>query len=74
MEQRSEGRSPRFYAGVVIAVLTLIFVLMNSQEVEVKFFFATATLPLIFALLLAVLLGFLLGLLAPRFRNRGKSD
>lgn len=74
MEQRSEGRSPRFYAGVVIAALTLIFVLMNSQEVEVKFFFATTTLPLVFALALAVVLGFLLGLLVPRIRNRGKSD
>ncbi len=56
-------------------ILAAIFILQNSQEVEVKFFFSTVQTPLIFALLLALGLGFLIGLGLPRFRSpRGKHD
>ena len=62
-------RSTRFYLYVAIVVLTLIFIFQNSQEVEVKFFFSTTHIPLIFALLLAAVLGFIIGLALPRFRR-----
>jgi uncharacterized integral membrane protein len=62
-------RSARFYITITAIVLAAIFILQNSQEVKVKFFFSTTTTPLIFALLLALLLGFIIGLTLPRFRR-----
>ena len=53
-------------------VLAAIFILQNSQKVQVKFFFSETDTPLIFALLFAVLLGFVIGLGLPRFRRRDR--
>jgi uncharacterized integral membrane protein len=50
-------------------VLAAIFILQNSEETEVKFFFSTTEIPLIFALLLAFALGLIVGLVLPRFRR-----
>ena len=66
-------RGARFYITIVALVLGAIFVLQNTQKVEVKFFFSTTNIPLIFALLLAGVLGFVIGLALPRFR-RPKGD
>ena len=66
-------RGARFYVTIVAVVLAAIFVLQNTQKVEVKFFFSTTNIPLIFALLLAAALGFVIGLALPRFR-RPKED
>jgi uncharacterized integral membrane protein len=66
-----QGRGARFWTIVVIAVLGLIFIFQNSQKVDVKFFFSTTNVPLVFALLLAALVGFIIGLALPRFRRRG---
>ena len=63
-------RSARFYIFLAVLILTAIFIFQNSQEVKVKFFFATTHTPLIFALLLAAFLGFIIGLALPRFRRR----
>ncbi len=65
-----KGRGARFYISVGAFVVAAIFILQNSQEVRVKFFFSTTTTPLIFALLLAAVLGFIIGLALPRFRRR----
>ena len=62
-------RGARFYVMVVAVVLAAIFILQNTQQVKVKFFFSTTNIPLIFALLLAALLGFIIGLALPRFRG-----
>jgi uncharacterized integral membrane protein len=62
-------RGARFYITIVVIVLAAIFILQNTQKVEVKFFFSTSNLPLIFALLLAAVLGFVIGLALPRFRR-----
>ena len=62
-------RGARFYITIVALVLAAIFILQNTQKVEVKFFFSTSNLPLIFALLLAAVLGFVIGLVLPRFRR-----
>jgi uncharacterized integral membrane protein len=64
-----EGRSAGFYVTVIAIVVAGVFILQNSQEVKVKFFFATTHIPLIFALLLATVLGFIIGLALPRFRR-----
>lgn len=59
----------RLWVAIAAVVLAAIFILQNSQEVEVEFFFSTTTIPLIFALLLAFGLGLVVGLVAPRFRR-----
>jgi uncharacterized integral membrane protein len=63
-------RSTRFYIWIAVIILTGIFIFQNSQEVEVKFFFSTTNLPLIWGLLLAAVLGFGIGLALPRFLRR----
>ena len=62
-------RGARFYVLVAVIVVTAVFILQNTQKVQVKFFFSTTSLPLIFALLLAAVLGFIIGLALPRFRR-----
>lgn len=64
-------RGVRFYLIVALIVIAGIFILQNTQKVEVEFFFSTTTIPLIFALLLAAVLGFLIGLALPRLRRHG---
>jgi lipopolysaccharide assembly protein A len=66
-KQRGAG----FYLAIALIVLAAIFILQNTQEVEVKFLFSTTRIPLIFALLLVALVGFLIGLALPRLRRRG---
>jgi uncharacterized integral membrane protein len=65
----SHRRSARFYVWVAVIVITAVFILQNSQKVDVKFLFSTTNIPLIFALLLAAVLGFIIGLALPRFRK-----
>ena len=67
--QARKQRGARFYFIVAVAVIAAIFIFQNSQKVEVKFFFSTTTIPLVFALLLAAVLGFIIGLALPRFRR-----
>jgi uncharacterized integral membrane protein len=69
--QGKESRSAKQWAAAVALALLLLFVLLNTQEVEVDFVVATATVPLIFALLIAGLLGALVGWLLPRVRRGG---
>jgi uncharacterized integral membrane protein len=64
-----QGRSAGFYVTVIAIVVAGVFILQNSQDVKVKFFFSTTTIPLIFALLLTLVLGFIIGLALPRFRR-----
>ncbi len=64
------GRGVKFYFWIVAIVVAAVFILQNTQHVDVKFFFSTTNIPLIFALLLAALLGFIIGLALPRFSRR----
>ena len=66
------GPKWRHYIAIGALILAAIFVLQNSQKVEVKFFFSQTDTPLIFALLLAVGLGFVIGLALPRFTGRDR--
>jgi uncharacterized integral membrane protein len=66
-----QGTNWKGWALLVALVLLLIFVIQNSQEVEIKFlFFGSFNTALIFALVIAALLGALIGWLAPRVRRR----
>jgi uncharacterized integral membrane protein len=70
-QPRREGTNWKGWATLVLVVLLLIFIIQNSQEVEIKFlFFGSFNTALIFALVLAALLGALIGWLAPRVRRR----
>ena len=64
------GRGPKFWIGVVAVVVLAIFVIQNSQRVEVDFLFTTTETPLVFALLIAGVLGAIIGWAVPRIRSR----
>jgi uncharacterized integral membrane protein len=66
----SNRRSARFYITIAAIVVGTIFVLQNTQDVKVKFFFSTTNTPLIFALLFSGAIGLIIGLALPRFRRR----
>lgn len=69
---RKEGRGWKFYVGIAALVLLAIFVIQNSQDVQVEFLFTTTDTPLFLALLLAGGLGALIGWAAPRVRRGGE--
>jgi uncharacterized integral membrane protein len=62
--------SLRQWALLAAVVVLLLFMALNSQQVEVDLIVGTATMPLIFALLIAAALGALVGWAAPRLRGR----
>ena len=66
------GRSVKQWLSLVAIGLLVLFVLVNTQEVEVNFLVTTTTIPLIFALLIAALLGALATWLLPRVRGRSE--
>ena len=72
----STGGAPRWrlYVAIGAIILAAIFILQNSQEVSVDFFFTTTETPLVFALLFAAILGFIIGLALPRLRRPKRHD
>jgi uncharacterized integral membrane protein len=56
--------------GIVLGIL-LLFIVLNSDDVEVSLLVISPEMPLGLALLIAAGLGFLAGLLFPRFRRSG---
>lgn len=73
-EKPGKQRSWRFYAAIVIAIVALVFILQNSQKVEVDFIVATTSTPLFFILLITFLAGFLAGWLWPHVRRDRKRE
>ena len=72
-----KDRSWRFYAAIAIGIVALVFIIQNSQEVEVDFIVATTSTPLFFVLLITFALGALAGWLWPhvrRDRRRQRDD
>lgn len=65
-QPRGNDRNWKLWTGVVALIVLVVFVVQNSQEVEVDFLFTTTTTPLIFALVFAGALGALVGWLLPR--------
>jgi uncharacterized integral membrane protein len=66
---RHEGRGWRTYVLVIAIVVLLIFVIQNSQKVNVDFLFSETQTPLILALLIAGGLGALIGWAWPHVRR-----
>lgn len=66
------ARSPRLWVAAVAVLVLVIFVLQNSQRVEVDFLFTTTETPLVFALVLAGVLGAVIGWAVPRIRRRAR--
>ncbi len=71
-QKGEQGFTAKQWAAAIALGLLLLFVLLNTQKVEVDFIVTTANVPLVFALLIAGLLGALVGWLLPRVRGRGK--
>ena len=71
---RQEGHSWRLYVLLIALVVLAIFVLMNSQKVEVDFLVGQTEAPLIVALLLAGVLGALIGWAWPHVRRSRKYE
>jgi uncharacterized integral membrane protein len=71
---RKEGRGARFYLLIAAIVLLAIFVLQNSQDVQVDFLFTTTDTPLFLALLIAGALGGLIGWAWPHVRRGRRRD
>lgn len=64
------GLTPRAVVGIVAAVLLVVWVLVNRDEVSVSFLFWTARLPLWVVIAVAGLLGATAGFFAGRRRYR----
>ncbi|MDX6651649.1 MAG: Lipopolysaccharide assembly protein domain [Solirubrobacterales bacterium] len=60
--------SLRTWGLVAALILAIVFVVANSQRVEIDFILGKATTSLVFALLIAMLLGFAIGWLSARWR------
>jgi uncharacterized integral membrane protein len=71
---RREGRGWKFYALIVAGVLLAVFVIQNSQSVEVEFLFTSTDTPLIFALLIAGGLGAVIGWAWPHVRRGRRAE
>jgi uncharacterized integral membrane protein len=67
------GRSLKTAAYVAIAVVATIFLLRNSQSVEVDFVFTSVEVPLFLVLLATLIVGAVLALGAQGLRHRKKS-
>jgi uncharacterized integral membrane protein len=71
---RKEGRGWKFWLLIAAGVLLAIFVIQNSQDVQVEFLFTTTDTPLFLALLIAGGLGAVIGWATPRVRRGGHRD
>lgn len=65
----AEGPGWRTWLLVVVGAILVVFIALNSQEVEVNFIVGSAEMPLIFALVIAAALGALVGWALPRLRR-----
>ena len=71
---RREGRGWRFYLLAAAGLIFLVFVIQNSQSVEVEFLFTSTNTPLIFALLAAGALGAVIGWAWPHVRRGRRAE
>jgi len=71
-QKESKSLSLRMWVLIISAILFAVFIIQNSQEVEVKFLLVTATTPLYFALIIAGALGALIGWSLNKMRKRDR--
>ncbi len=58
----------KLVVAAVAAVLAIVFVIINTNQVEINFLFFKVTAPLLVALIVSMLLGFIVGLIFPKLR------
>jgi len=68
------GRGIKFWLLIALAVFAVIFILLNSQDVKIKFIFFTVKAPLFSALALSTILGLIIGWGVARFRRGDHND
>ncbi len=68
--RRDRGPSAKHWGILVAVVLAVVFIALNSQEVQIDFLIGEANAPLVFALLISTLLGLVIGYLTARMRRR----
>lgn len=71
---RAQGRGARFWILIAAAILLLVIVLQNFQEVEINLLFISTTAPLIVALVIAGALGALIGWAWPHVRRGRRAE
>ena len=71
---RKEGHGPRYYLAILAIVLFAIFVLQNSQDVEINILFVKTTTPLFLAILIAGALGAVIGWALPHLRRGRRAE
>ncbi|HET9201245.1 MAG TPA: LapA family protein [Dehalococcoidia bacterium] len=72
-EQRPQGEfwtSPRFIIGVLLVVALVVFILANTEDVNVDFVVFDTDMALAWALLISAALGFIAGLAFAWLRGR----
>ncbi len=62
--------SPAQWAGLLVAILVIVFVLINRDGIPVNLFGATISGPAWLILLLVFIVGWLVGVLTSRRRNK----
>jgi uncharacterized integral membrane protein len=68
-EKKSNGRLGLL---AVLGVVALVFILLNSQEVKIKFLVGETTAPLILALVISTALGAAVGYLMGRIHDHDR--
>ena len=58
----------KLIVAAIAAVLAILFVIVNTNQVKINFIFFKVTAPLLVALMVAMLLGFIVGLIFPKLR------
>jgi uncharacterized integral membrane protein len=71
--EESAGLDWRIIAGIVLFVLTLVFIFQNTDKADITFLFFTWSVGIWFGLLIAFLLGALAGWFVPKWRSRRKA-
>jgi uncharacterized integral membrane protein len=69
VSEEEKSNTVRLWLIGIASLLALIFILLNSQDVRIRFIFGTTTAPLIFALAISTVLGLIVGYLVGRFRD-----
>ena len=58
----------KLIVALLAAALAIVFVIINTNQVEINFLFFKVTAPLLVALIVSMLLGFIVGLIFPKLR------
>lgn len=68
MPKPKKRGNAKLVVAAVAAVLAIVFVIINTNQVEINFLFFKVTAPLLVALIVSMLLGFIVGLIFPKLR------